>query len=104
MKHLCLIKTQEIENKEIEYKICNNKVLIAHHLSLVTFLRMKKKYLIQIYSCILLIAFISACASSKCECETNNRYSKRKSKISLINYQKNTNFALQKDKGYLSIL
>ena len=44
------------------------------------------------------LGLLTTCAaSSKCECENNNRYSKRKSKISLIDYQKNTTFALQKD-------
>ena len=40
---------------------------------------------------------ISCATTSKCECENNNKYSKRKSKISLINHQKNSTFALQKD-------
>jgi hypothetical protein len=53
-----------------------------------------------IFLCIFLPLFLSACASSKCECETNSKYSKRKSEVSLINYQKNSNFARQKDKSY----
>jgi hypothetical protein len=44
------------------------------------------------------LLFLTACATSKCDCEYNNKYSKRKSNVSLIDYQKNTTFALQKDK------
>jgi hypothetical protein len=50
--------------------------------------------------CCIVTTLLSACASSKCECETNNKYSKRKSKVSLINYQKTINFAVQKDRSY----
>ena len=47
---------------------------------------------------LLLQFFFATCATtSKCECENSNGYSKRKSKISLIDYQKNSTFALQKD-------
>jgi hypothetical protein len=39
----------------------------------------------------------SACATVKCDCEGNQKYKKRKPKVSLLNYQKNSTFALQKD-------
>jgi hypothetical protein len=58
------------------------------------------KRIIQFIIASLFICFLYSCASSKCECETNNKYSKRKSKVSLINYQKNSTFARQKDRIY----
>ena len=49
--------------------------------------------------------FLTTCAaSSKCECENSNKYSKRKSKISLIDSQKNSTFVLQKDVKILFLI
>lgn len=38
-----------------------------------------------------------SCKTADCDCEYNKNYKKRKSKVSLINSQKNSNFAVQKD-------
>jgi hypothetical protein len=56
---------------------------------------MKKNRFFQWLICLALACFLAACATSRCECENNRPYKPRKAKISLINYQKNTTFALQ---------
>jgi hypothetical protein len=58
---------------------------------------MKKNNLLRLAAIILLISTISACSTSQCECNSNRGYKKRKPKVSLINSQKNTTFALQKE-------
>ena len=58
---------------------------------------MKKNKLVVFLIYLLSISFLSACATSKCECENNNYYKKRKSKVSLINSQTFSTFVLQKD-------
>ena len=60
----------------------------------------KKKYLLFI-SIILCISFLSACASTKCDCETNTNYKKRKLKVSLIDSQNFSTFAAQKDTKHI---
>ena len=61
---------------------------------------MKKSIYLLLFCLLGFIFFLSSCGTSKCECEYSNDYKKRKSKVSLINSQKNSNFAVQKDKNY----
>jgi hypothetical protein len=59
---------------------------------------MKKNILSKLLISALIFFLFSSCASTKCECETKNKYSKRKSSFSLFDCQKNATFARQKDK------
>ena len=45
--------------------------------------------------CLALACFLPACAASRCECENNREYKPKKVKISLMDKQKNTTFALR---------
>jgi hypothetical protein len=43
------------------------------------------------------VFLLTACGVTRCDCENNRPYKQRKGKISLINHQKNTTFALRKE-------
>jgi hypothetical protein len=58
---------------------------------------MKKTPLCRLIACLLFASLFTACASTRCECENNRKYKQKKGKISLINHQKNTTFALQNE-------
>lgn len=58
-------------------------------------LKSKKYHLIRWAACLISVFFLSACAVSRCECENNRQYKPKKARISLIDNQKNTTFALQ---------
>jgi outer membrane biogenesis lipoprotein LolB len=58
---------------------------------------MKKIRFFRFIACLPVIFFLTACVAARCECENNRKYKQRKAKISLINYQKNTTFAMQKE-------
>ena len=56
---------------------------------------MKKNRFPQWLICLIIVCFFSACATSRCECENNQKYKPKKTKISLTDNQKYTTFALQ---------
>jgi hypothetical protein len=58
---------------------------------------MKKNYLLQLLVYIVVVLIFSTCATAQCECENNKEYKRRKSKVSLLDSQKNSTFALQKE-------
>jgi len=55
----------------------------------------KKYHPVRWLACLASIFFLSSCASSRCECESYRQYKPKKARISLIDNQKNTTFALQ---------
>jgi hypothetical protein len=56
---------------------------------------MKKSQFFRFVACSTVLILLTACASARCDCENNRPYKSKKGKISLINYQKNTTFALK---------
>jgi hypothetical protein len=58
---------------------------------------MKKNSFVQFIVYLILLSIFSACATSQCDCKNKGKYANRKSKVSLINSQKNTIFALEKN-------
>lgn len=46
---------------------------------------------------ILVASLFPACKTADCGCENNINYKKRKMKVSLLNTEKNSTFALQKE-------
>jgi ABC-type oligopeptide transport system substrate-binding subunit len=60
---------------------------------------MKKRNSLLFIIVIFCISFLSACATPKCECENNTKYKQRKLRVSLIDSQKFSTFAPQKDKN-----
>ena len=58
---------------------------------------MKKSRIASLFCCMLAVFLFSACATTQCECGNNTKYKQRKARISLINSQKNSTFAAQKE-------
>jgi hypothetical protein len=42
-----------------------------------------------------LVFFLAGCASTRCDCENNRKYKPKKARISLMDNQKNSTFALR---------
>jgi hypothetical protein len=59
-----------------------------------TICKMKTKILFFLF--LMVIFFFTSCRSAQCDCQNNQANSKRKSQVSLIKSQKNSNFVPQK--------
>jgi hypothetical protein len=56
---------------------------------------MKTMYFRPLLACLLAMGLFSACSTTQCACGNNQKYKKRKARVSLIDSQKSSTFAFQ---------